>query len=130
MVQTPLGAKSNPWIAYMKECRLNYNAVHNEGKRLTVILHTPPEGEIKKKILKPTPKGSKDRVDAAAAAAAAATVDDVDRVDRVDRDNSSSTKTTKTTKTRKTTAPTTLATFLPYPRHAVQEICESSSLLV
>ena len=25
MVQTPLGAKSNPWIAYMKECRINYN---------------------------------------------------------------------------------------------------------
>jgi hypothetical protein len=106
MVQTPLGAKSNPWIAYMKECRLNYNAVQNEGKRLTVTLDAPPEGEIKKKILKPTPKGSKDRVDAAAAAAA-------DDVDNVDRDNGSSTKTTKTTKTRKTTAPTTLATFLP-----------------
>ena len=116
MVQTPLGAKSNPWITYMKECRLNYNAVQNEGKRLTVTLDTPPEGEIKKKILKPIPKGSKNRVDAAAAvaaAAAAAADDDVDRVDRVDRDNSSSTKTTKTTKTRKTTAPTTLATFLP-----------------
>ncbi len=109
MVQTPLGAKSNPWITYMKECRLNYNAVHNEGKRLTVILDTPPEGEIKKKILKPTPKESKNRVDAAAAAAAAA----ADDVDNVDRDNGSSTKTTKTTKTRKTTAPTTLATFLP-----------------
>ena len=108
MVQTPLGAKSNPWIAYMKQCRLNYNAVNYEGKRLTTILETPPEGEIKKNILKPTPKGSKDRVDAAAAAAAAA-----DDVDRVDRDNGSSTKTTKTTKTRKTTAPTTLATFLP-----------------
>ena len=108
MVQTPLGAKSNPWITYMKECRLNYNAVQNEGKRLTVVLDTPPEGEIKKKILKPTPKGSKDRVDAAAAAA-----DDVYRADRVDRDNGSSTKTTKTTKTRKTTTPTTLATFLP-----------------
>ena len=26
MVQTPLGAKCNPWIAYMKECRINYNA--------------------------------------------------------------------------------------------------------
>jgi len=26
MVQTPLGAKSNPWIAYMKECRNTYNA--------------------------------------------------------------------------------------------------------
>mgnify|MGYP000438396257 CR=1 FL=1 len=67
MVQTPLGAKSNPWIAYMKECRLNYNAVQNEGKRLTVVLDTLPEGVIKKKILQPTPKGSKDRVDAAAA---------------------------------------------------------------
>ena len=112
MVQTPLGAKSNPWITYMKECRLNYNAVQNEGKRLTVTLDTPPEGEIKKKILKPTPKGSKDRVDAAAASAAAAAAA-ADDVDNVDRDNGSSTKTTKTTKTRKTTAPTTLATFLP-----------------
>ncbi len=112
MVQTPLGAKSNPWITYMKECRLNYNAVQNEGKRLTVVLDTPPEGEIKKKILKPTPKGSKDRVDAAAASAAAAAAA-ADDVDNVDRDNGSSTKTTKTTKTRKTTAPTTLATFLP-----------------
>ena len=109
MVQTPLGAKSNPWIAYMKECRLNYNAVHNEGKRLTVTLDTPPEGEIKKKILKPTPKRG-------GAATPAAAADDVDRDDRDDRDNSGSTKTTKaakTTKTRKTTAPTTLATFLP-----------------
>jgi hypothetical protein len=25
MVQTSTGAKSNPWIAYMKECRVNYN---------------------------------------------------------------------------------------------------------
>ena len=26
MVQTSTGAKSNPWITYMKECRVNYNA--------------------------------------------------------------------------------------------------------
>ena len=25
MVQTPIGAKSNPWIVYMKECRAHYN---------------------------------------------------------------------------------------------------------
>jgi hypothetical protein len=25
MVQTSNGAKSNPWISYMKECRINYN---------------------------------------------------------------------------------------------------------
>ncbi len=25
MVQTSTGAKSNPWISYMKECRVNYN---------------------------------------------------------------------------------------------------------
>ena len=91
---------------------MNYNAVHNEGKRLTVILDTPPEGEIKKKILKPTPKESKNRVDAAAAADDGVNRDD----DGVNRDAGSSTKTTKaakTTRTRKTTAPTTLATFLP-----------------
>ena len=119
MVQTPLGAKSNPWIAYMKQCRLNYNAVTYEGKRLTTIVDTPPEGEIKKKILKSTPKGSQDRVDDAVGVDR---VDDVERVDRVDRVDASSTKTTKPTKTAKTTktgkttkttAPTTLATFLP-----------------
>ena len=27
MVQTPLGAKSNPWIVYMKACRAHYNSV-------------------------------------------------------------------------------------------------------
>ena len=32
MVQTSLGAKSNPWIAYMKQCRLNYNSVKSEMK--------------------------------------------------------------------------------------------------
>ena len=26
MVQTSTGAKSNPWITYMKECRVNYNS--------------------------------------------------------------------------------------------------------
>ncbi len=25
MVQTSTGAKSNPWIAYVKECRVTYN---------------------------------------------------------------------------------------------------------
>ena len=25
MVQTSTGAKSNPWITYMKECRVKYN---------------------------------------------------------------------------------------------------------
>ncbi len=80
MVQTPLGAKSNPWIAYMKQGKLNYNAVNYEGKRLTTIVDTPPEGEIKKKILKPTPKGSKDRVDDAAVVDRVERVDDVDRV--------------------------------------------------
>ena len=27
MVQTPLGAKSNPWIVYMKACMAHYNSV-------------------------------------------------------------------------------------------------------
>ncbi len=27
MVQTALGANSNPWIVYMKECKLRYNAM-------------------------------------------------------------------------------------------------------
>ena len=26
MVQTPFGANSNPWISYMKECRINYTS--------------------------------------------------------------------------------------------------------
>jgi hypothetical protein len=31
MVQTPLGAKSNPWIAYMKQCREHYNVTKSAG---------------------------------------------------------------------------------------------------
>jgi hypothetical protein len=31
MVQTPVGAKSNPWIVYMKECRAIYNEKKSES---------------------------------------------------------------------------------------------------
>ncbi len=31
MVQTPVGAKSNPWIVYMKECRAHYNEKKSES---------------------------------------------------------------------------------------------------
>ncbi len=47
MVQTSLGAKSNPWIAYMKQCRLNYNSVKSETKPSEIDGMTQ-ESQIKK----------------------------------------------------------------------------------
>ncbi len=105
MVQTPLGAKSNPWVAYMKQCRLNYNSVNSEAKRSTLV-GEPSETEkrtldkeIKKKILKASPNASHDRVD-----------------DRVEGSSTNTTKTIKTAKTAKASkASMTLATFSPEP---------------
>jgi hypothetical protein len=38
MVQTSTGAKSNPWITYMKECRTNYNV----AKATSVLENVEP----------------------------------------------------------------------------------------
>ena len=39
MVQTPIGAKSNPWIVYMKECRAEYNDMTSANDLKTKIPH-------------------------------------------------------------------------------------------
>ena len=64
MVQTSTGAKSNPWITYMKECRVTYNAAKVSSVLESAEPSTPKveenttEGQIKKgpKTIKKTLK--------------------------------------------------------------------------
>jgi hypothetical protein len=55
MVQTSTGAKSNPWITYMKECRVNYNAAKVSSVLESVEPTMPKENTIVGQIKK-TPK--------------------------------------------------------------------------
>ena len=54
MVQTSTGAKSNPWITYMKECRVNYNASkvasvpESVEPSIPKVNENTTEGQIKK----------------------------------------------------------------------------------
>jgi hypothetical protein len=95
MVQTSLGAKSNPWIAYMKQCRLNYNSVKSETKPSEIDERTQ-ESQIKK----PSKRG--------------AVVEN-----RTGDDGTRTAKRTKTTRTVQGVKDPndfrTLATFLPGP---------------
>ncbi len=44
MVQTCLGAKSNPWIVYMKACRAHYNSVRESTAGAVEPLSCDGEG--------------------------------------------------------------------------------------
>ncbi len=53
MVQTSTGAKSNPWITYMKACRENYNTAKSTGAPVSpeppfVKAEETTESQIKK----------------------------------------------------------------------------------
>ena len=53
MVQTPVGANSNPWIAYMRDCRAKYHEMNSlEPKKPTAVKTTV----VRKTVLKSGPR--------------------------------------------------------------------------
>ena len=56
MVQTSTGAKSNPWITYMKECRVNYNLAKISSVLESVEPSIPKTNETTGSQIKKAPK--------------------------------------------------------------------------
>ena len=61
MAQTPLGAKSNPWIVYMKECRAHYNEMQL-GNNLTSKTPSQKSGPVEaRKVMVVGPKAKRNK---------------------------------------------------------------------